>query len=262
MSRRLYAVAARSIVGLSEVAAQTPAIPARNLLVVSPHLDDAVFSCGRLLASSSNAVVLTVFAGSPPSASMLTDWDRSCGFDSGAQAMAGRQREDDAALAIFGATPRRLDFPDSQYCSGHSAPPLEQIAAAILGAIRECAPEAVLLPLGLFHSDHRLAHEAALLALDDAGDLPGFAYADALYRAIPGLLDERLAYLAERRLLLRPAPFIESHRAGEMKARAVACYQSQLRALLTPGKPGLEDLAKPEQYWFVDYSPGRKNGRQ
>jgi LmbE family N-acetylglucosaminyl deacetylase len=243
-------------------ASQAPAIPARNLLFVSPHLDDAVFSCGRLLASSSNAVVLTVFAGSPPSASMLTDWDRSCGFDSGTQAMAGRQREDDEALGIVGATPRRLDFPDSQYCSGRSVPTLEHIAAAIFGAIREYAPAAVLLPLGLFHSDHRLAHEAALRALDPAGNPPRFAYADALYRAIPGLLDERLAYLAKRGLLLRPASFIESHRADKMKARAVACYQSQLRALLTPGKPGLEDLAKPEQYWFVEYSHGRENGQQ
>lgn len=193
---------------------------------------------------------------------MLTDWDRSCGFDSGAQAMAGRRREDDEALGIFGATPRRLDFPDSQYCSGHSTPTLEHIAAAILGAIHEYAPEAVLLPLGLFHSDHRLAHEAALLALGDAGNLPRFVYADALYRAIPGLLEMRLVDLAERGVLLRPAAFIESDRAGEIKDRAVACYQSQLRALVTPGMPGLQDLAKPEQYWFVDYSPGRENGRQ
>ena len=36
-----------------------------RLLVISPHLDDAVFACGRLIASHPSCVVVTVFAGLP-----------------------------------------------------------------------------------------------------------------------------------------------------------------------------------------------------
>jgi len=34
-------------------------------LVISPHLDDAVFSCRQLLAQAPGSVVVTVFAGIP-----------------------------------------------------------------------------------------------------------------------------------------------------------------------------------------------------
>lgn len=34
-------------------------------LIISPHLDDAVFSYGELLVAKSGSVVVTVFAGEP-----------------------------------------------------------------------------------------------------------------------------------------------------------------------------------------------------
>lgn len=42
-----------------------PAATEDRLLVVSPHLDDAVLSCGCWLASRPGAAVVTVFAGRP-----------------------------------------------------------------------------------------------------------------------------------------------------------------------------------------------------
>jgi len=44
------------------------------MLVVSPHLDDAVLSCGRLLAGRPGSVVATVFAGVPSRPDQCTDW--------------------------------------------------------------------------------------------------------------------------------------------------------------------------------------------
>ena len=37
-----------------------------RVVVVSPHLDDAVLGCGRFLAVHPGATVVTVFAGNPP----------------------------------------------------------------------------------------------------------------------------------------------------------------------------------------------------
>ncbi len=74
--------------------------------VLSPHLDDAVFSCGvlscgDLIAASGEAVVATVCAGVPPSAETLTEWDAVCGFGSARQAITARREEDRAALSTL-----------------------------------------------------------------------------------------------------------------------------------------------------------------
>ena len=46
-----------------------------GLLVVSPHLDDAVFGCGRLLSQCDDATVVTIFAGIPAAGQDPTAWD-------------------------------------------------------------------------------------------------------------------------------------------------------------------------------------------
>ena len=98
------------------------------MLVISPHLDDAVFGCGRLIAAHPGSVVVTVFAGVPRDPERLTEWDAACGFRSAAEAVATRRREDQAALALLDATPRWLDFCDSQY---DETPALSELAAAL-----------------------------------------------------------------------------------------------------------------------------------
>jgi len=51
--------------------------------VISPHLDDAVFACGELLAARPGSVVITVLAGRPPRDLPLTPWDAASGFHAG-----------------------------------------------------------------------------------------------------------------------------------------------------------------------------------
>src|ERR671926_103609 len=77
-----------------------------RVVVVSPHLDDAVLGCGRLLARHSGATVVTVFAGNPPRyPDPMRVWDVQSGFGPHDDVMEARRKEDRAALAVLDATP-------------------------------------------------------------------------------------------------------------------------------------------------------------
>lgn len=220
-----------------------PALPPLDrLLVVSPHLDDGVFACGQLLAAHPGSTVLTVFAGAPADEDMRTEWDQRCGFRSSRDAIDTRRKEDREALALLGARPVWLSFIDSQY---RATPTAEDIAAALIACLEALASEAVLVPMGLFHSDHTLVHEACLQAVHARPERLWLAYEDALYRRIPGLLQQRLLALAQAGICATPA--FPPH-SGPLtdKQRAVMAYASQLRAF---GKHGYSDVLASEHYW-------------
>jgi LmbE family N-acetylglucosaminyl deacetylase len=86
-----------------------------RLIVVSPHLDDAVLGCGHLLAQRPGAVVITVFAGRPPRRERVTPWDAAAGFGPGDDVVGARRMEDRRALGALGARPLWLPFLDAQY---------------------------------------------------------------------------------------------------------------------------------------------------
>lgn len=231
---------------MDELHTPTEIAPGNRTLFISPHLDDAVFACGRLLASLPGATVATVFAGAPPPEMALTDWDRAAGFGPGDDIIGRRRDEDRRALAVFDARPLWLDLRDAQY---GPSPGVDEVAARLRALLAGCLPAAAFLPLGLFHSDHRLSHAAALQALEACPGCRAFAYEDAFYRRLSGLRRERLETLRQAGRRPRPVWFVESREATERKEAAVACYRSQLRALTTPGRPGLDDLAAPEAFW-------------
>jgi LmbE family N-acetylglucosaminyl deacetylase len=94
-------------------------------IYLSPHLDDAVLSCGGLLALQDRAgqrtLVATFFAASPDNAAMtafsreLQDrWDRSAGMAT-TEPVALRRREDLAAVRRLNATAVHLPFLDCVY---------------------------------------------------------------------------------------------------------------------------------------------------
>lgn len=233
---------------------QNPPLPAdpvacrwQRPLFISPHLDDAVFSCGCLLATLPDAMVATVFAGLP-AAGELTDWDRAAGFRAGDEVVAMRREEDRQALAQLGAWPIWLDFLDRQYAP---EPVLAEVVAAMHALLQQCEADAVFFPLGLFHSDHRLTRRAVSVFARHCSGCRWFAYEDALYRRLPGWREEAVAELAQSGLALQPASFVEAEEAAERKRRAVACYASQLRALATPGHSGTADLLAAEACWQV-----------
>lgn len=215
---------------------------AEGILVLSPHLDDAVLGCGAFLAGRPGSVVLTIFAGLPPEDMPAPDWDRRCGFGSAREAMLARMEENRRALEQLRAVGLQLDMLDSQYGGTSTG-----LAARLAQELMRLRPRTVLLPMGLFHEDHIRVSNAALRMRRWAGDseICWIAYEDALYRRRTGLVQQRLAALRARGV--RATPWLTIPADLPAKRRAVAAYASQLEPLgLIPGRG---DDALPEHYW-------------
>ena len=226
------------------------------VVVISPHLDDAVFGCGQLLATHPGSVVITALAGPPATYETVTGWDAAAGFRPGEDVIAARRAEDRAALAILHARPVWLDFPDDQY---GGSPPIATLASALEQAISATELTAIFLPLGLFHNDHKRTHAAMLRVLDRHPYFAWFAYAEPNYRLVPNLREERLQILHAAGIIATLAT--ESSEAGrDTKRAAVAEYRSQLRALASPGKPGTEDVFAAERYWRLSAEAAKAGG--
>ncbi len=220
------------------------------MLVISPHLDDAVFSCGDLLAAHPGSSVVTIFAGLPQARRRCTEWDARCGFSHAEEAVAWRRQEDRRALAELGARPYWLEFCDSQY--GEPAHEHE-VRARLRQLLLELAPERVVIPLGLYHRDHLLAHAASLKAVCSLPALPFVAYEDVPYRGMCGVLEQRLAALRTMGIEATPAP-LTARRQAPSKQLAVRAYASQLRGF---GRDGCREASRPERYWRLDARPGK-----
>ena len=217
-----------------------------DVLVVSPHCDDAVFACGDLLIAHPRSIVVTVFAGRPPRDAGLTAWDAAAGFTPSDDVIAARRAEDRAALALLGATPIWLDFPDAQY---GASPATSDVATAIGAIVAKVRPRKLVLPLGLFHSDHELAHRATLALLERGEPRTVLWYEEAIYRRLPGLVGSRLRQLTQGGYALRRTTPARTGAASARKRWAVRCYGSQLRAIAASGRPAIDDAFREESVW-------------
>jgi len=224
--------------------------PRAPCFVVSPHLDDAVFSCGMMLATHPGSVVCTVFAGEPRTR-QVTPWDRAAGCADSHEAMHTRWREDRHALACCDARPVHLGFLDSQYAP---LPDPREIAQALADAWRQSGLSRLVVPLGLYHSDHVATGEACRLLLRAGAPRACIAYEEALYRRRPGIVREKRESLARAGVRARHLPdgllgVRSGGRAAATKRRAVRAYRTQLRALEDPYP---HDLAEPERFWWLE----------
>lgn len=216
----------------------------KKLLVISPHLDDAVFGCGDLLAACPGSSVVTVFAGVPERFHGLTEWDAVCGFLSARDAVLSRRREDQAALAFLEARPIWLSFADAQY---GETPRSIEVTRALRRVLKEVACDTVAFPLGLFHSDHVLTHSASLALMREERPVQWLCYEDTFYRGIPELVQQRIERLAQAHRVSDPV--LNSAGLTSAKRKAVYCYASQLRGLSSAGRPGHLDALTAERYW-------------
>jgi LmbE family N-acetylglucosaminyl deacetylase len=179
-----------------------------RMLLLSPHLDDAVISCGALLLAHPGATVVTLFAASPDEYSVpLNEHDTMCGFQPGDDTMAVRRDEDLRAQVAVGATARWLDFHQNSHVARDeplAVPP--GAVDAVVEAIADVAPTGVVAPLGLAHVDHQACHATALEVWTKLRDeLPWYWYADVPYAFIPGVLGVRLARLHKAGITASPA---------------------------------------------------------
>jgi len=140
-------------------------------LALSPHLDDAAFSCGGTLARLARAgwrvVVATVFTASVPDP---RGFALACQLDKGLgpeiDYMALRRAEDAAAMRALGATPVWLPFREAPHRGYDSAPALfagvrredsivDDLAPALAALLAEQSPDLVLAPQAIGnHADH------------------------------------------------------------------------------------------------------------
>ena len=210
----------------------------RRALALSPHLDDAAFSCGGTLARLARmgweVTIATVFTRSVPSP---TGFALACQLDKGLPAdvdyMALRREEDAVACAALGARPLWLDFAEAPHrgyadTSALFAPPKPEDDALVplcgmLGDLVAAAPDLILAPQAIGgHVDHVLVALALRLVLPAAAP-PVLWWTDFPYAMRPGThpaqpFADEMATLPERTV------------TGDAAARLAACsaYATQL----------------------------------
>jgi LmbE family N-acetylglucosaminyl deacetylase len=138
------------------------------LVVLSPHPDDAVFSCWHLLEQP-DVHVVTVFTGEPSPGTPPPRWDRIT-----RTTMRDRLEEDRRALALAGCEPVHLGILDSQYREG------DQDLDELVEAIRNAGGSELAAPAAIGgHSDHELVRDAALRLAEEG--MAVTLYADLPY---------------------------------------------------------------------------------
>jgi LmbE family N-acetylglucosaminyl deacetylase len=213
-----------------------------NWIYLSPHLDDAVLSCGALIWEQANAgqqvSIWTLCAGDPPPGPLST-FAQSLHqrWQAGQAAMVERRREDIRACKLVGAEFRHFQIPDCIYRKdSQSGKYLYTSEAALFGSLHPAEAGLVntvhetlaqflpaqcelVCPLTLGgHVDHCLMRQAA-----ERLNRPLFYYAD-----FPYVLDQE-AGLEER---VPPGQgsklFPISSKGQRAWEQAVAAYQSQI----------------------------------
>lgn len=131
-----------------------------TVLVVSPHLDDAVLSFGGGIALHHDVTVATMLAGVPPAWSWPTAFDAQSGFDASDRAVRKRRLEDIAACDAISAGHLHLDFYDGQYGLDRD---VDHMVRVLDGLFR--AYDDVAVPLGMVHTDHELVARVCQAAM-------------------------------------------------------------------------------------------------
>ncbi|HEY4377901.1 MAG TPA: PIG-L family deacetylase [Acidimicrobiales bacterium] len=236
-----------------------------RVVVVSPHPDDAVLSCGQFLSRHLGTTVVTVFCGFPARyPDPPNRWAQLSGFVAGNDIVALRRAEDVRALGRLGATAVHLDgFAEADLQPDEPVATAEHVADGLDPVLRDLAPTLVLLPLGLANPEHVTVHDAALLLRErwstphtDTQPAPEWiAYQDVAYHHIPGLLAWRVSKLFRSGLWPTPVampldPDLVAKRA------AIAEYPSQVKALEADWQLWRRiDAPTPEQYWRLAPPP-------
>jgi LmbE family N-acetylglucosaminyl deacetylase len=227
-----------------------------DVVLVSPHHDDAALSLGAAIAcaarSGSSITVVTVFSGNPDSTAVAAPWDAACGFATAGEAARARRGEDARACEILGATYEWLPFSNEEYGDRRDGTEIWSALAPHLAAA-----DAVLVPgYPLHHNDHAYIARRVLERLPAA--VPRLLYVEQPYANLAAigrgyrpagmLAAARIALRTRRgRRLVQPvlpaelasvvgtdvswAPVTAGRRDRRAKAAAIEAYESQLPPL-------------------------------
>lgn len=152
---------------------------AMSIVVVSPHLDDAVLSLGatmhRLVADGSAVTAVTVFAGDPDRDGAPSAWDVPRGLATAAEVVAARRAEDATALGSLGVRPVWLPFDDDAHLVARDPDAIWHDLEPVLAEA-----QLVLLPgWPLVHGDHRYTTRLVLARIDRR--IPAMFYGEMPY---------------------------------------------------------------------------------
>lgn len=151
-------------------------------LIVSPHPDDAVFSCWSHLVAQDGSSVIVIFDGIP-NTDDLTPYDRFTGATSSKNRAHIRVKEDQEALARLGARRRSFSLLDRQY--DESLAFRGELGRLLVDEF-QTSESRVFIPASIGgHEDHLLARDSSLEALHPLSH-EVFLYADLPYAAYYG----------------------------------------------------------------------------
>lgn len=246
-------------------------------LYLSPHFDDAVLSCGGLIAQQSErgerVVIATLCAGTPPpgATSAFADFQHQRWLTAhpGADPIALRQAEDEAACAVLGAEPIYFqeldciyrqskegvwlyDSEESLWGAVHPEDDASILAEELATLVARLRPDAIYAPLAAGnHIDHQRTRQIAEAWVWEGW--PVFFYEDYPYVERSQSLWYALNRPAPGRWLRLPQMLTPT--AAALKQRAVTCYASQIDVLfsgdantrllayqLQVGAPGLAEV--------------------
>jgi LmbE family N-acetylglucosaminyl deacetylase len=252
---------------------------------LSPHLDDAVLSCGGSIwqgaRSGERVLVVTVFAGVPPADALLSPFVQELHTRWGHldDTVAQRREEDQAALALLGAEAVHWPYtdciyrqtPDGRFPYASEEALWGEVHVAEMGLISELADRMAALPLSSHYVDtltravcaplgvgHHVDHQIVRQAVESSGHASlyyeDYPYAKDRQAVLAALQPEVVGWQADLVSL--------SQDALRAKIAAIACYRSQLSTFWT----GLTEMSAEirafaeligsggpaERYWVLD----------
>jgi LmbE family N-acetylglucosaminyl deacetylase len=215
---------------------------ALSIVFLSPHYDDAVYSCGgtiyQFVQQGEKVIILTLMGGLPsfplPDTPIVRELQERWAIAE-ENPVTERRREDDAAAKILGAIPIRLNIPDCIYRQ-HEGKALYPDDASLWAEVHPQDPAHAVLakqeledasliyaPLGAGrHVDHQLVREWALKLQAQGRHI--LFYEDYPYLRKREAVDEALTHFKP----MQPYKVLLSEAAMQAKIAAMAAYSSQI----------------------------------
>lgn len=237
-------------------------------VIISPHFDDGIFSCGgaaRQLTAAGHAVtIMTImgglYSGELPDSPILKDLHQR--WAAGDNPLRQRQLEDERASNALGVDFMHVPLPDCVYrVAGDLA--LYPSEESLFGEVHpaDYAPRLlqgiqipnleraakVYLPLGVgHHVDHQIARD---WGMTQVRDMPNKA-AVRFFVEFPYSKADQSTELALSSvdLALEPADVILNEADMRAKIAAIACYQSQISTFW----PSIEAMEADVRRAFMD----------
>lgn len=221
-------------------------------IFLSPHLDDAVFSCGgtihKLTQQGAQVIILTITAGDPPKnlpdSPLLQDLHQR--WQAGISPIATRRHEDSESAQVIGAIAQYETYFDCIYRQ-HAEKLLYPTEESIFDVIHPDDPlpkqlqtqtasfhkqfgkiTCLYAPLGVgHHVDHQIVRDWSMAIYKHNPELCVKFYEDYPYTRDKVAIERARAYIEPHYTLTAETEML-SERNITAKIKAIACHQSQI----------------------------------